>query len=144
MRRSWPIQCKQNRSPSRLCKLSQRMPKGLLPSSRPRFRLCTNAQLTNNCNMANAFCQAGYPRSTLRDFVLIAELRIVDKLEFAPREICVGSVRELEAVCRRRLRTPASYGEHATRGTAAAAVHGRFDTSRSQFVTYSRYFKSLR
>lgn len=94
------------------------MPKGLLPSSRPRFRLCANAQLTNNCNMANAFCQAGYPRSTLRDFVLIAELRIVDKLEFASREICVGSVRELEVVCRRRLRKPASYGEHATRGTA--------------------------
>ena len=60
----------------------------------------------NNCSMANAFRLAGCPRSTLRDFIAIAELRIVDEREFesASREICVGSVKDLETVCRRRLR----------------------------------------
>ena len=56
--------------------------------------------------MANAFRLAGCPRSTLRDFIAIAELRIVDEREFesASREISVGSVKDLETVCRGRLR----------------------------------------
>ncbi|RMX41872.1 hypothetical protein pdam_00019627 [Pocillopora damicornis] len=60
----------------------------------------------NNCSMANAFRLARCPRSTLRDFVAIALLRIVNECEFesASREICVGSVQELKTVCRRRLR----------------------------------------
>ena len=33
----------------------------------------------NNCSMANAFWLAGCPRSTIRDFIAIAELRIVDE-----------------------------------------------------------------
>lgn len=55
----------------------------------------------NNCSMANAFRLAGCPRSTLRDFVVIALLRIVNECEFesASREICVGSVKELKTVC---------------------------------------------
>ena len=60
----------------------------------------------NNCSMANAFRLAGCPRSALRDFIAITELRIVDEREFesASREISVGSVKDLETVCRRRLR----------------------------------------
>ena len=56
--------------------------------------------------MANAFRLAGCPRSALRDFIAIAELRIVDEREFesASREISVGSVKDLVTVCRRRLR----------------------------------------
>ena len=51
----------------------------------------------NNCSMANAFWLAGCPRSTLGDFIAIAELRILDEREFelASREICVGSVQDL-------------------------------------------------
>ncbi|RMX51516.1 hypothetical protein pdam_00025783 [Pocillopora damicornis] len=51
----------------------------------------------NNCSMANAFWLAGCPRSTLGDFIAIAELRILDEREFelASREICVGSVKDL-------------------------------------------------
>ena len=45
----------------------------------------------NRCSMACAFRLAGCPRSTLRDFVAIAELRKVDS-------------RDLEVVCRKRLR----------------------------------------
>ena len=112
------------------------MPKGLLLSSRPSLRLSDEPQQQpqqkdatrasthslatihtgyprvlqilkeNNYSMANAFRLAGCPRSTLRDFIAIAELRIVDECEFesASREICVGSVKDLETVCRRRLR----------------------------------------
>ena len=35
----------------------------------------------NRCSMANAFRLAGCPRSTVRDFVSIAELKIVDHRE---------------------------------------------------------------
>ena len=60
----------------------------------------------NNCSIENAFRLAGCPRSTLRGFIAIAELRIVDGYEFesASREISVDSVKDLETVCRRRLR----------------------------------------
>ena len=60
----------------------------------------------NRCSMANAFRLAGCPRSTVRDFVVIAELKIVDHREH-DRVIRdhAGSVKELEATCRRRLRS---------------------------------------
>ena len=60
----------------------------------------------NRCSMANAFRLAGCPRSTVRDFVAIAEIRIVDHREH-DRVIRdhAGSVKELEATCRRRLRS---------------------------------------
>ena len=60
----------------------------------------------NRCSMANAFRLAGCPRSTVRDFVAIAELKIVDHREHN-RVIRdhAGSVKELEATCRRRLRS---------------------------------------
>ena len=58
----------------------------------------------NRCSMANAFRLAGCPRSTVRDFVAIAELKIVDHREH-DRVIRdhAGSVKELEAICRTRL-----------------------------------------
>ena len=54
--------------------------------------------------MANAFRLSGCPRSTVRDFVTIAELKIVNSREH-DLVICdhVGSLKELEAVCRKRL-----------------------------------------
>ena len=55
--------------------------------------------------MANAFRFAGCPRSTVRDFMAIAELKIVDHREH-DLVICdhAGSVKELEATCRTRLK----------------------------------------
>ena len=88
------------------------MPKGLLLSSRPSLRLSDEPQQQpqqkdatrasthslatiqtryqrvlqilkeNNCSMANAFWLASCPRSTLGDFIAIAELWIVDEREF--------------------------------------------------------------
>ena len=54
--------------------------------------------------MANAFRLTGYPRGTVWDFVAIAGLKIVDHREHE----CVirdhvGSVKELEVTCRKRL-----------------------------------------
>ena len=59
----------------------------------------------NKCSMACAFRLASCPRSTLRDFVAIAELKKVDsrELDLVLRDQ-VGSVRALEVVCRKRLR----------------------------------------
>ena len=56
--------------------------------------------------MACAFRLAGCPRSTLRDFVAIAELKKVDSREL-DLVLCdqeVKSVQDLEVVCRKRLR----------------------------------------
>ena len=54
--------------------------------------------------MANAFRLAACSRSTVRDFVAIADLKIVDSRE---RDLVIrdhlGSVRALEAVCRKQL-----------------------------------------
>ena len=60
----------------------------------------------NRCSMASAFRLAGCPRSTLRDFVAIAELKKVDsrELDLVLCDQGVTSVRDLEVVCRRRLR----------------------------------------
>ena len=60
----------------------------------------------NRCSMACAFRLAGCPRSTLRDFVAIAELKKVDprELELVLRDQEATSVRDLEVVCRKRLR----------------------------------------
>ena len=59
----------------------------------------------NRCSMACAFRLAGSPRSTLRDFVAIAELKKVDprELEVVLRDQEATSVRDLEVVCRKRL-----------------------------------------
>ena len=59
----------------------------------------------NRCSMACAFRLASCPRSTLRDFVGIAELKKVNsrKLDLVLRDQGVTSVRDLEVVCRKRL-----------------------------------------
>ena len=60
----------------------------------------------NRCSMACAFCLAGCSWSTLRDFVAIAELKKVDprELELVLHDQEATSVRDLEVVCRKRLR----------------------------------------
>ena len=63
------------------------------------------AMKDNNCSMANAYRLSGCPRSTLRDFIAIAELKKVDSRAF---EIALAnyqgeSVRELEKMCRKSL-----------------------------------------
>ncbi|CAH3103405.1 unnamed protein product, partial [Pocillopora meandrina] len=60
-------------------------------------------------SVACAFRLAGCPRSTLRDFVAIAELNQIKKvasreLDLVLRDQEVKSVRDLEVVCRKRLR----------------------------------------
>ena len=59
----------------------------------------------NNCSMSNAFRLAGCPCKTMGDFVTIAKLRIIYEHELKPtsREICMGALKELEAVCSRKL-----------------------------------------
>ena len=56
--------------------------------------------------MANAFRIANCPRSTVHDFIAIAELKIVDSREhnFVVRDHQGSSVKQLETACRRRLR----------------------------------------
>ena len=60
----------------------------------------------NKCSMACAFRLACCPRSTLRDFVAIAELKKVAsrELDLVLRDQEVQSVRDLEVACRKRLR----------------------------------------
>ena len=110
----WNVLCYQQKDATRENTYS-------LAAIHTRYQRVLQILKENNCSMANAF---GCPRSTLRDFVAIAESRIVDEREFesASREICVGSVKELRTVCRRRLRRHLSaIAKHATRGTAVAA-----------------------
>ena len=59
----------------------------------------------NRCSMACAFRLPGCPRSTLRDFVAIAELKKVDarELDLVLHDQGVTSVPDLEVVCRKRL-----------------------------------------
>jgi len=65
-----------------------------------------HVMMENQCSMACAFRLAICPRSTVRDFVAIAELKKVDprELHIVLRDQQVTSVKQLEAVCRRRLR----------------------------------------
>ena len=71
-----------------------------------RYQKVLSIQKENDCSMANAFWLADCPRSTLRDFVAIAELKIVDSREheLVIRDLQGKSVKELEAACRKRLR----------------------------------------
>ena len=60
----------------------------------------------NGSNMANAFRLTSCPRSTLRDFVVVAKLKLVDSREYdlVIHDMQGGSVKELEVVCKKRLR----------------------------------------
>ena len=60
----------------------------------------------NSCSMANMFRLSGCPSSMLHDFMVVAELKIIDGREH-DRVLSVwwsSSVRELEVVCRRWLK----------------------------------------
>ena len=77
-----------------------------LSSIHSRYDKVLQTMKDNNCSMANAFRLSGCPRSTLRDFIAIAELKKVDLRAF---EIVLAnyqgeSVRELEQMCRKSLR----------------------------------------
>ena len=76
-----------------------------LSSIHSRYDKVLEAMKDNNCSMANAYRLSGCPRSTLRDFIAIAELKKVDSRAF---EIALAnyqgeSVRELEKMCRKSL-----------------------------------------
>lgn len=77
-----------------------------LVSIHQRYDQVLQVMQENHCSMACAFRLASCPRSTLRDFVGIAELKKVDArvLDLILRDQQVNSVRELEAICRQRLR----------------------------------------
>lgn len=76
-----------------------------LESIHERYNRVLGILREERCSMANAFRLARCPRSTIRDFVAIAELKIVDARE---HELVTsdhsGSVQQLEQVCRKRLR----------------------------------------
>ena len=76
-----------------------------LSSIHSRYDKVLQTMNDNNCSMANAYRLSGCPRSTLRDFIAIAELKKVDSRAF---EIALASyqgesVRELEKMCRKSL-----------------------------------------
>ena len=76
-----------------------------LESIHERYNRVLEILREERCSMANAFRLARCPRSTIRDFVAIAELKIVDARE---HELVIrdhsGSVQQLEQACRKRLR----------------------------------------
>ena len=59
----------------------------------------------NGSSITNAFRLTGCPRSTLGDFVAVAELELVypRKYDLVIRNVQGSSVKELEAVCKKRL-----------------------------------------
>ncbi|CAH3121879.1 unnamed protein product [Porites lobata] len=75
-----------------------------LASIHDRYDQVLQCMRENKCSMACAFRLASCPRSTLRDFVAIAELKKVDsrELDLVLRDQ-VGSVRALEVVSEKRL-----------------------------------------
>ncbi|XP_078360331.1 uncharacterized protein LOC144644673 [Oculina patagonica] len=77
-----------------------------LASIHERHDQVMNVMMENRCSMACAFRLASCPRSTVRDFVAIAELKKVDarELDLVLRDQQVASVKQLETLCRRRLR----------------------------------------
>ena len=85
---------------------STRVSSHSLSSIHSRYEKVLETMKDNNCSMANAYRLSGCPRSTLRDFIAIAELKKVDSRAF---EIALASyqgesVRELEKMCRKSLR----------------------------------------
>ena len=71
-----------------------------------RYDHVMKVMMENQCSLACAFGLAICPRSTVRDFVAIAELKKVDprELDIVLHDQQVASVKQLEALCRRRLR----------------------------------------
>ena len=82
---------------------STRVSSHSLSSIHSRYNKVLQTMKDNNCSMANAYRLSGCPRSTLRDFIAIAELKKVDTRAF---EIALAnnqgeSVKELEQMCRK-------------------------------------------
>ena len=77
-----------------------------LSSIHSRYDKVLQTMKDNNCSMANASRLSGCPRSTLQDFIAIAELKKVDSRAFqiALANYQGESVRELEQMCRKSLR----------------------------------------
>ena len=75
-----------------------------LESIHERYNRVLDILREERCSMANAFRLARCTRSTIRDFVAIAELKIVDarEHELVTRDHS-GSVQQLEQACRKRL-----------------------------------------
>ena len=71
-----------------------------------RYDHVMKVMMENQYSLACAFGLAICPRNTVRDFVAIAELKKVDprELDIVLHDQQVASVKQLEAVCRRRLR----------------------------------------
>ena len=85
---------------------STRVSSHSLSSIHSRYDKVLQTMKDNNCSMANASRLSGCPRSTLQDFIAIAELKKVDSRTF---EIALANyqgetVRELEQMCRKSLR----------------------------------------
>ena len=85
---------------------STRVSSHSLSSIHSRYDKFLQTMKDNNCSMANASRLSGCPRSTLQDFIAIAELKKVDSRAFqiALANYQGESVRELEQMCRRSLR----------------------------------------
>ncbi|KAK2562550.1 hypothetical protein P5673_014229 [Acropora cervicornis] len=84
---------------------STRVSSHSLSSIHSRYDKVLQTMKDNNCSMANAYRLSGCPRSTLRDFIAIAELKKVDSrgFEIALANYQGESVRELEKMCRKSL-----------------------------------------
>ena len=75
-----------------------------LESIHERYNRVLDILREEHCSMANAFRVARCPRSKIRDFVAITELKIVDarEHELVTRDHS-GSAQQLEQACRKRL-----------------------------------------
>ena len=60
----------------------------------PIWQSSTQTMKDNNCSMANAYRLSGCPRSTLRDFIAIAELKKLDSRAF---EIALAKIKESQS-----------------------------------------------
>ena len=82
---------------------STRVSSHSLSSIHSRYDKVLQTMKDNNCSMANAYRLSGCPRSTLRNFITIAELDS-RAFEIALANYQGESVRELEQMCRKSLR----------------------------------------
>ena len=82
---------------------STRVSSHSLSSIHSRYDKVLQMMKDNNCSMANAYRLSGCPRSTLRNFITIAELDS-RAFEIALANYQGESVRELEQMCRKSLR----------------------------------------
>lgn len=106
LRNNGPQQHQQQQPQQQQPRDSSRVSTHSLAGIHERYEKVLQSLHEHRCSMANAFRLTGCPRSTLRDFVAVAELKVVDSREhdLVIRDLQGGSVKELEVVCRKRLR----------------------------------------